>query len=59
MSRFSERLGWRPDFPVAAVMGQTGLVLEEAVKLKPFGLFTLLRFRRAGMAASAQGLLDS
>ena len=59
MSRFSERLGWRPVFPIEAVMGQTGLVLEEVVKLKPFGLFTLLRFRRQGAAQGAQGLLDS
>ena len=59
MSRFSERLGWRPDFPLSAVMGQTGLALEEAVKLKPFGLFTLLRFRRAGTVQTGQGLLDS
>jgi phosphatidylethanolamine/phosphatidyl-N-methylethanolamine N-methyltransferase len=59
MSRFSERLGWRPVFPVATVMGQMGLVLEEGVKLKPFGLFTLLRFRRSGPVARGQGLLDS
>ncbi len=59
MARFSESLGWRPDFPVAAVMGEKSLVLEEMVKLKPFGLFTLLRFRRAGPAEGGQGLLDS
>ena len=59
MSRFSERLGWRPVFPLATVMGQTGLVLEEVVSLKPFGLFTLLRFRRGEPVERGQGLLDS
>lgn len=59
MARFSESLGWRPDFPVAAVTGEKSLRLEEMVKLRPFGLFTLLRFRRMGGAADGQGLLDS
>jgi phosphatidylethanolamine/phosphatidyl-N-methylethanolamine N-methyltransferase len=48
LGRFAEALGWRPDFPRVAVMGEKRLELREVVALKPFGLFTLLSFRRKG-----------
>lgn len=44
MSRFSEALGWRPEFPMETVMVCDDLKLVDEQPLKPFGLFTMLRF---------------
>lgn len=44
MARFAETLGWRPEFPVETLLGSPGLRLADAQPLKPFGLFTMLRF---------------
>lgn len=44
MGRFGEALGWRPDFPIDTLMVCDGLKLVDAQPLKPFGLFTMLRF---------------
>jgi phosphatidylethanolamine/phosphatidyl-N-methylethanolamine N-methyltransferase len=46
LARFSDILGWRPDFPVETLMVSGKLKLEEQRPLKPFGFFTLLRFQR-------------
>lgn len=46
MAPLSAALGWRPDFPIATVLGQDGLTLVEEKPLRPFGLFTMLRFTR-------------
>jgi phosphatidylethanolamine/phosphatidyl-N-methylethanolamine N-methyltransferase len=46
LARFSDLLGWRPDFPVETLMVSGNLKLEERRALKPFGFFTLLRFQR-------------
>lgn len=46
LARFSDVLGWRPEFPVETLMLKGKLKLEEKRPLQPFGLFTLLRFRR-------------
>ena len=46
LARFSDLLGWRPEFPVETLMIKGKLKLEEMRPLKPFGLFTLLRFSR-------------
>ena len=46
LARFSDILGWRPDFPVETLMVSGKLKLEEHRPLKPFGFFTLLRFQR-------------
>jgi phosphatidylethanolamine/phosphatidyl-N-methylethanolamine N-methyltransferase len=46
LARFSDILGWRPDFPVETLMVSGQLKLEEQRPLKPFGFFTLLRFQR-------------
>ena len=46
LARFSDILGWRPDFPVETLMVSGKLRLEERRPLKPFGFFTLLRFQR-------------
>jgi phosphatidylethanolamine/phosphatidyl-N-methylethanolamine N-methyltransferase len=37
-------LGWRPVFPMEWVLGQSGLRLSDTRSLRPFGLFTMLRF---------------
>jgi phosphatidylethanolamine/phosphatidyl-N-methylethanolamine N-methyltransferase len=44
MSPFASHLGWRPEFPVETVLGRDSLTLAEQRSLKPFGLFTMLRF---------------
>jgi phosphatidylethanolamine/phosphatidyl-N-methylethanolamine N-methyltransferase len=46
LARFSDILGWRPEFPVETLMVSGKLKLEENRPLKPLGLFTLLRFQR-------------
>src|SRR5262245_9296634 len=46
LARFSDILGWRPDFPVDTLMVSGKLRLEEQRPLKPFAFFTLLRFQR-------------
>lgn len=46
LARFSDVLGWRPEFPVETLMLKGVLQLEEKRPLQPFGLFTLLRFSR-------------
>ena len=47
MARFSEALGWRPQFPLETVLGEHELTLVSQQKVKPGGLFSLLRFRKA------------
>jgi phosphatidylethanolamine/phosphatidyl-N-methylethanolamine N-methyltransferase len=46
LSRFSARLGWRPDFPIARVLGRPELRLIERRRVRAFDLFTLLVFER-------------
>lgn len=46
MSPMASRLGWRPEFPISTVMGHGALKLVDQRTVKPFGLFTLLRFIR-------------
>lgn len=46
LERFSSRLGWNPEFPKSRILGRTTLALEEEETLPPFGLFTLLSFRK-------------
>lgn len=47
MAPAARALGWHPDFRVETITDITTLDLVETVKLKPFGLFTMLRFRKA------------
>jgi phosphatidylethanolamine/phosphatidyl-N-methylethanolamine N-methyltransferase len=44
--RLASRLGWRPEFPLSTVMGHGALNLVDQRTVRPFGLFTLLRFIR-------------
>ncbi|AXS41488.1 methyltransferase domain-containing protein [Breoghania sp. L-A4] len=46
LERFSSRLGWNPEFPKSRILGRSRLELEEEETLPPFGLFTLLSFRK-------------
>ena len=46
MSRFSARLGWRPEFPIEQVLGRPELKLVGRRPAKAFDLFTLLVFER-------------
>ncbi len=48
MAPFADKLGWRPVFDLARVMGCEDLALVERRALRPLGLFTMLRFRKDG-----------
>ncbi len=53
LAQHSSWLGWRADFPVEALLGQSGLKLTECKDLPPLGLFSLLKFEKAASDASA------
>lgn len=46
MAPFADKIGWRPVFDVRRVMGCGDLELIERRRLRPFGLFTIMRFRK-------------
>jgi len=46
MAPLAPILGWRPDFPLEAVMGQPGLRIVEQRRCGPLGFFQLLVFQR-------------
>lgn len=48
LARYAARLGWRPEFPVEAILVCEDLELAGRTPVKPFGFFTLLEFRKAG-----------
>jgi phosphatidylethanolamine/phosphatidyl-N-methylethanolamine N-methyltransferase len=48
MAPFADKLGWRPVFDVERVMVCGDLRLIEKRGLRPLGLFTMMRFRKAG-----------
>jgi phosphatidylethanolamine/phosphatidyl-N-methylethanolamine N-methyltransferase len=52
MAPFADKLGWRPVFDVERVMVCEDMHLIERRPLRPMGLFTMLRFRKAGGAAA-------
>jgi phosphatidylethanolamine/phosphatidyl-N-methylethanolamine N-methyltransferase len=53
MAPFADKLGWRPVFDVQRVMGCRDLELIERRALRPLGLFTMMRFRKAGGGTAA------
>jgi len=53
MAPFADKLGWRPVFDVGRVMVCEELQLIERRRLRPMGLFTMMRFRKAGEAKAA------
>jgi len=44
LAPLANTLGWHPVFPVERVMGRASLQMAERHSLRPFGLFTMLRF---------------
>lgn len=47
MAPFGDKLGWHPVFDVERVMICPELKLVEKVALRPFGIFTLVRFKKS------------
>jgi phosphatidylethanolamine/phosphatidyl-N-methylethanolamine N-methyltransferase len=47
MAPFGDKLGWRPVFDVARVMVCPELKLVEKRDLRPWGIFTMMRFKKA------------
>src|SRR5262247_4126628 len=50
MAPFADMLGWRPVFDVERVLVCEDLVLMEKRGLRPFGLFTMMRFHKDSLA---------
>lgn len=48
LAKYAAKLGWRPEFPVETLLGTPGLDLVETTKVRPFGFFTMLEFRKRG-----------
>jgi phosphatidylethanolamine/phosphatidyl-N-methylethanolamine N-methyltransferase len=55
MGRFGEALGWRPDFPVDTLMVCDRLKLVDTQPMRPFGLFTVMRFVKEAPEGTASG----
>jgi phosphatidylethanolamine/phosphatidyl-N-methylethanolamine N-methyltransferase len=53
MAPFADMLGWRPVFDVERVLVCDDLQLVDRRGLRPFGLFTMMRFRKAAEAKVA------
>jgi phosphatidylethanolamine/phosphatidyl-N-methylethanolamine N-methyltransferase len=53
MAPFADKLGWRPVFDVDRVMVCKDLALVEKRGLRPFGLFTMMRFRKSAATVAA------
>jgi phosphatidylethanolamine/phosphatidyl-N-methylethanolamine N-methyltransferase len=53
MAPFADMLGWRPVFDVERVLVCRDLTLMEKRGLRPWGLFTMMRFRKAKEVAAA------
>jgi phosphatidylethanolamine/phosphatidyl-N-methylethanolamine N-methyltransferase len=52
MAPFADMLGWRPVFDVEQVLVCDDLQLIEKRGLRPWGLFTMMRFRKATEATA-------
>jgi phosphatidylethanolamine/phosphatidyl-N-methylethanolamine N-methyltransferase len=48
MARHAAKLGWRPEFPMETLLVSPDLRLVHSEKVRPFGFFTLLQFRKSG-----------
>jgi phosphatidylethanolamine/phosphatidyl-N-methylethanolamine N-methyltransferase len=53
MAPFADKLGWRPVFDVDRVLVCEDLTLMEKRGLRPWGLFTMMRFRKAAKVRAA------
>jgi phosphatidylethanolamine/phosphatidyl-N-methylethanolamine N-methyltransferase len=54
MAPFAEVIGWRPVFDVSRVMVCNNLKLESRQSLKPWGIFTMMRFRKQAASRVAE-----
>lgn len=54
LAPFASLLGWRPQFPMETLFDCDSLIVKGATELKPFGLFTLLRFEKAREARTTR-----
>lgn len=52
MAPFADKLGWRPVFDLDRVMVCPNLKIVDRRALRPWGLFTMLRFEKTSEAAS-------
>ena len=59
MARFGDKLGWRPEFPVETILVCDDLQVIETVSLRPFGLFTMMRFKKIDLAKSNEAVEES
>ena len=46
LERFADRLGWNPDFSKSRLLARTAMPLEQEITIPPFGLFTMLTFKK-------------
>ncbi len=46
LSRYSTTIGFRSEFPVKTVLGESRLRLVRKTPMKPFGFFTMLEFQK-------------
>ena len=46
LARYADKVGWNPVFAKERVLGHTNLVLEEDSSIPPFGLFTMMTFKK-------------
>jgi phosphatidylethanolamine/phosphatidyl-N-methylethanolamine N-methyltransferase len=53
MAPFADKLGWRPVFDIERVLVCEDLTLVEKRGLRPWGLFTMMRFHKAEEAKAA------
>ena len=53
MAPFADMLGWRPVFDIERVLVCEDLTLMERCPLRPWGLFTMMRFRKSREAKAA------
>jgi phosphatidylethanolamine/phosphatidyl-N-methylethanolamine N-methyltransferase len=53
MAPFADKLGWRPVFNLDRVMVCENLKVVDRRALRPWGLFTMLRFEKVAEAAHA------
>lgn len=52
MAPFAEIIGWRPVFDVSRVMGCNDLQMVQRQALRPWGIFTMMRFKRHAQVAA-------
>lgn len=54
VARFGDKLGWRPHFPMETVLVCDDLEVMQTRHLRPFGMFTMMRFKKLAQAEISQ-----